>query len=172
MNCFAYFIIMTRRKIEKVKHFPIGCLIQLGPTQGNSLIKWDTSNKNQKLSLQLNSHEFVVVFNLPAHSAPLRRNTRPDGGSQRDRLAHKVKRRSRRRDAGAKPPDTRCATPGAGCVSVAARVQLETGTNSRKTPADTAASAAAVAGWEGSPHLSYSQPRLGPCAFPQLQSDY
>lgn len=89
------------------------------------------------------------------------------GGSQRDRLTHKVKRRSQRRDAGANPPDARCPPPGAACVTVGARVQLQTGKNSRKTPAAApAASAAAVAGWEGSPHLSYCQQRPGPFAIP------
>lgn len=90
-------------------------------------------------------------------------------GSQRDRLTHKVKRRSQKREAGANPLDARCPPPGAACLTVTARVPLQTGKNNRKTPAAApAASAAAVVGWEGSPHLSDCQPRPGPVAVPKL----
>lgn len=47
------------------------------PTQFSS-VSWETPNKNQKYSLQLNSSEFVVLVNLPAHSGPLTRNTCPE----------------------------------------------------------------------------------------------
>lgn len=175
MNSFTYFIKKnhTRETMKlSMKHQP-PC-----PTKGSSL-SWAIPNKTLKqrdvTPLRWSCCSFLstylrVQLRLLSHATHAQRRARlwlPTWSS--DAQSEKANPNARKA-AWRALPNSRLSLCDRARWMAARRGPLQTGKNSRKTPA--AAAASAVAGWEGSPHLSRCQPRPGPVTIPWLQSDF
>lgn len=176
MFCIFYYNEHEKIK-EKLKHFQINSLrVQLKSTI--SSVWWEAPKQKAKV---LAATELIWSWSSAqltcAFSSSHTHHTCPEPlhgcGSQRDRLTRKVEKTKAQKGATLAQTrlDARCPPPGAACVCVCDCgcwcATLKQAQTAGKTPAAApAAPAAAVAGWEGSPHLSVCQPRSRPLAIP------
>lgn len=167
MNCFTYFTKLHTR--ETLKHFPLnatsvsdkGFFGFVSDTKQNAKV---TQCNSTQMKLLFLSTYLRVQLRLLSHATHAQRRARlwlPTWSS--DAQSEKAKPNARKA-AWRALSNSRLSLWDCARWMAAHRGPLQTGKNSRKTPA--AAAAFAVARWEGSPHLSRCQPRPGPVTIP------
>lgn len=169
MKCFIFFNIIHTR--ETLKHFPLKMSLRVQLKATAWPVSREKPNKQLKhravTQLTWICCSFLLTCAFSSVSSHRQHMTRRTAAAPNlIAEAQNDKGETKRAAVAQTPPDARCPTLGSACVTVRAwmaahRVSLQTGKNSRKTHA-AAAAASAAAGWEGSPHLSHCQPRLGP----------